>query len=290
MNSVGVLGYPLRHSISPAFQQAAFDHFGLEVRYEVWETLPDRLAQGLDRLRAVDCLGANVTIPYKETVVAYLNELDAVARRVGAVNTIVRRGDRLHGHNTDVEGFLRALREDGGFEPARCRALLVGAGGAARAVVVALVEGGAASVTIINRTFSRAVRLVDELQSIAGGTRLVALPDTDASWANSGVGCQLLVNCTSVGLAGTSEEGRSPVPVDAIPADALVFDLLYRPRETTLMAAARRRGADVLGGLSMLVYQGAASFRMWTDCEPPVDVMLAAADRALVGARLEGGS
>ena len=290
MNSVGVLGYPLRHSISPAFQQAAFDHLGLDVRYEAWETPPDRLAQRLDRLRAADCLGANVTIPHKEAVVPYLNELDAVARRVGAVNTIVRRGDRLHGHNTDVEGFLRALREDGGFEPAGCRALLVGAGGAARAVVVGLIEAGAASVTVINRTFPRAARLVDELQPIAGGTRLVALPDADASWADSRVGCRLLVNCTSVGLAGTPEEGESPVPIDAIPTDALVFDLLYRPRETTLMAAARRRGAAVLGGLSMLVYQGAASFRMWTDREPPVDIMLAAADRALSGARLDGGS
>lgn len=290
MKYVGVLGYPLLHSISPAFQQAALDHLGLDVRYEAWETPPDRLAQRLDRLREAGCLGANVTIPHKEAVVPYLNELDGVARRVGAVNTIVRRGGRLHGHNTDVEGFLRALREDAGFEPAGCCALLVGAGGAARAVVVALVEAGAATVTIINRTFPRALRLVDELQPTAGGTRLVALPNTDASWADSGAGCGLLVNCTSVGLAGTPEERESPVPIDAIPAGALVFDLLYRPQETTLMAAARRRGAPVLGGLPMLVYQGAASFRMWTGREPPVDIMLDAAGRALDVARSEGGS
>ena len=289
MKYIGVVGYPLGHTVSPLFQQAALDHLGLDIRYEAWETPPDRLAERMQRLRASDCLGANVTIPHKEAVIPHLDELTEVARRVGAVNTIVDRGGRLHGSNTDVDGFLRALREDAGFEANGCRALVVGAGGAARAVAVALIEVGAASVSVINRTFARAERLVAEIQPIAGPTHLDALPYTNASWTASGVGWQLLINCTSVGLAGIPEEKESPVPIDAIPEGALIFDLLYRPQETKLMAAARRRGARVLGGLPMLVYQGAASFQVWTGREPPLDLMFAAAREALDSVGSGGG-
>ena len=289
MKYLGVIGYPLEHSLSPAFQQAALDHLGLDVRYEAWETPPERLAQTVAGLCAPDRLGANVTIPYKEAVVPLLDELDELSRQVGAVNTIMNRDGRLCGHNTDVEGFLRALREDGDFDPAGCRALVAGAGGAARAVIVALIQGRAVSITIINRTFSHASRLVEELRPLAGDTQLHALPEMYTSWAASAVGCRLLVNCTPVGLAGTPEEKESPVPIDVIPAAALVFDLLYRPSETRLMAAARRRGARVLGGLPMLVYQGAASLRLWTGQEPPIDIMFAAARQALGLRRPKGG-
>src|SRR3990172_1548085 len=167
MKYVGVIGYPLKHSLSPAFQQAALDHLGLDIRYEAWPTPPDSLAETVAGLRAPDRLGANVTIPHKEAVIPFLDELDDLARRVGAVNTIANRQGRLYGCNTDVERFLRALREDGSFDPAGSRVLVAGAGGAARAVVVALVEAGAASITVINRTFSRATRLVEELRPLA---------------------------------------------------------------------------------------------------------------------------
>ena len=281
MKYAGVIGYPLEHSLSPAFQQAAFDHLKLDVRYEAWPTPPDRLAATVESLRAPDRLGANVTIPHKEGVVPLMDGVDELARRVGAVNTIVNREGRLLGHNTDVEGFLRALREDGGFDPAGARALVAGAGGAARAVVVGLIEAGAASVTVINRTFPRATHLIEDLKPSAGDTQLNALPDMYASWAGAALGCRLLINCTSVGLAGTPEEKESPLPVDLIPSGALVFDLLYRPAQTRLMAAARKRGARVLGGLPMLIYQGAASFQLWTGLEAPLDIMFAAARKAL---------
>jgi len=214
-------------------------------------------------------------------VLPLVDETDELARRVGAVNTIVNREGRLHGHNTDVGGFLRALREDGGFDPAGARVLVAGAGGAARAIVIALAEAGAASVTVINRTFPRASRLVQELQPRAGATELHALPDVYASWLASAVSCRLLINCTSVGMAGMQEEKGSPVPFDLIPAGALVFDLIYRPPNTPLIVAARKRGARVVGGLPMLIYQGADSFRLWTGLEPPVEVMFRAARKAL---------
>lgn len=280
---MGVIGYPLEHSLSPVFQQAALDYLGLDIRYEAWPTPPDRLAQVVSGLRSPDRLGANVTIPHKEAVRPLLDEVDDLSRRVGAVNTIVNRGGRLHGHNTDVEGFLRALREDARFDPAGACAVVAGAGGAARAVGIGLIDSGAASITFVNRTPDRGARLVRDLQPLAGPTRLIALPASRSSWAAALEGCQLLVNCTSVGMPGTQEERLSPVPDDLIPPAALVFDLVYGPGETRLVAAARRRGCRVLDGLPMLIYQGAASFRMWTGREAPVDIMFKAARRALRG-------
>ena len=284
MKYAGVIGYPLTQSLSPAFQQAAFDHLGLDVRYEAWPTPDDRLDDTVQGLRAPHRLGANVTIPHKEAVVPLLDEVDDLSRRVGAVNTIVNRNGRLHGHNTDVGGFLRALREDGGFDPVGARVLVAGAGGAARAVAVALIEAGAGSVTFITPPFSLATKLVEDLTPHAGDTSLHALPDVYASWMASAMGCRLLINCTPVGMAGTQEEKESPVPSEVIPPGALVFDLIYRPTKTPLMAAAEKRGATVLGGLPMLVYQGAESFRLWTGLEAPLDVMFKAA-RAALGSR-----
>jgi shikimate dehydrogenase len=277
----GVIGHPLKQTLSPALQQAAFDHLGLDVRYEAWPTPPDSLEDTVQGLRAPDRLGANVTIPHKEAVVALLDEVDDLARRVGAVNTIVNHDGRLHGHNTDVGGFLRALREDGRFDPAGARVLVAGAGGAARAVAVALIEAGAGSITFINPPFPLAARLVEDLTPQAGETSLHALPDVYPSWVTAAMGCRLLINCTPVGMAGTQEEKESPVPSELIPPGALVFDLIYRPEKTPLMAAAEKRGASVLGGLPMLVYQGAESFRLWTGTEAPLVVMFEAARAAL---------
>lgn len=278
---VGVIGHPLKESFSPVFQQAALDHLELDIRYEAWPTPEDRLAETVEGLRAPDRLGANVTIPHKEAVLPLLDETDDLCRRAGAVNTIVNREGRLHGCNTDVSGFVRALREEGGFDPAGARVLVAGAGGAARAVAVALIDNGAASVTFINRSFARASRLVREIGPQAGSTELHALPDVYASWAASVVSCRLLINCTSVGMAGTQEEKGSTVPIELIPSGALVFDLVYRPTVTPLMAAAAERGASVLGGLPMLIYQGAESFKLWTGLEAPLDAMFGAARAGL---------
>ncbi len=280
-NYVGVIGHPLEESFSPVFQQAALDQLELDIRYEAWPTPEDRLAETVEGLRAPDRLGANVTIPHKEAVLPLLDETDDLCRRAGAVNTIVNREGRLHGYNTDVGGFVRALREEGGFDPAGARVLVAGAGGAARAVAVALIDGGAASVTFINRSFARASKLVREIGPQAGSTELYALPDVYASWVASVASCRLLINCTSVGMAGTQEEKGSPVPIELIPSGALVFDLVYRPSVTPLMAAAVERGASVLGGLPMLIYQGAESFKLWTGLEAPLDAMFGAARAGL---------
>jgi shikimate dehydrogenase len=276
---LGVIGYPLARSLSPAIQQAALDHARLDIEYQAWPTPPNGLQTRVSGLRGESVLGANVTIPHKEAVLPMMDEVDAIAARAGAVNTIVNRERRLHGYNTDVAGFLRALLEDARFEPAGRRVVIAGAGGAARAVVVALLEAEAGAITVINRTLSRAHRLVDDLRPFARVSELRALPQMYASWAAVMGSCDLLVNCTSAGAADFEE--KSPVPADLIRSSMLVYDLVYHPAETALMAAARERGAQVIGGLAMLVYQGAASFELWTEQVAPVEVMFEAAREAL---------
>jgi shikimate dehydrogenase len=285
---LGVIGWPLTRSLSPAFQQAALDHLRLDVEYQAWPTPEDALATRITTMRSPTVLGGNVTIPHKEAVLPLLDEVDPLAARIGAVNTIVNRDGRLFGYNTDAVGFMRELREDGGFEPAGRRVVIAGAGGAARAVVAALLEVGTRSITVINRTLTRANRLVADMAEIAGASELRALPEMYASWAAVMNSCDLLINCTSAGSSGSEEE--SPVPLDLIRPSMLVYDLIYHPAETQLMAAARKAGASVLGGLPMLVYQGAASFELWTEQSAPLDIMFEAARTAAGGELAEKGA
>ena len=276
---LGVIGWPLTGSLSPAFQQAALDHLRLDVEYQAWPTPEDALATRITTMRSPTVLGGNVTIPHKEAVIPLLDEVDPLAARIGAANRIVNR---------DAVGFMRALREDGGFEPAGRRVVIAGAGGAARAVVAALLEAGTRSITVINRTLSRANRLVADMAEITGASELRALPEMFASWAAVMNSCDLLINCTSAGSGGSEEE--SPVPLDLIRPSMLVYDLIYHPAETRLMAAARKTGASVLGGLPMLVYQGAASFELWTEQKAPLDIMFEATRMAAEGELAEKGA
>ena len=282
---LGILGYPLGHSASPAFQQAALDHLGLDARYEAWEVAPEGLAERVRQLRGPDLLGFSVTVPHKETVMPLLDEVDDAARAIGAVNTVVCRDGRLLGANTDLEGFLWALREDGAYAPRGGRALVLGAGGAARAVAYALLMEGAASVAIANRSLARARILAEELGArFPARVRALSMDvEVLAPLLGADASVHLLVNCTSLGMAHGPDPDASPVPADLIPGTALVYDLVYNPQETPLLAAARRAGARTLGGLPMLVYQGAAAFRMWTGRDAPIDVMMRAASAALAG-------
>ena len=288
MTIIGLIGKPLAHSISPVFQQAALDHLRIDARYELWETERDALAERVAGMRGADCLGANVTVPYKELVIALLDEVDPLAGRIGAVNTIVNRDGRLCGYNTDMTGFARALREEGGFDPSGAHVVLLGAGGAGRAVTMALVQGKAASVTITDILPERAERLVEDLSG-QSETVLRNVPATEDKLAAAIMKkCQLLVNCTPIGMRHSKEEHDLPISSELIPAGALVFDIIYNPLETRLLAEAKTRGARTLGGLSMLVHQGVASFELWTDVQAPVDVMLEAARKALGPAAVKG--
>jgi shikimate dehydrogenase len=280
MQFAGVISAPGKRSLSPVFQQAAFDHLGIAVKYEHWPTPADGLKARIIGLQAPDVLGANVTIPHKEASVPLVDAVDPLVSRIGALNTILNDSGTLRGYNTDVEGFLRPLH-DAFFKPRGCTAIIAGAGGAARAVVVALAEAGAARIAVVNRTMERAERLVSDLSDALKPAQLVAAPDSRDSWAKAAAEADLLVNCTSLGTAGTPEEDQSPMPSDLIRSQALVYDLVYQPADTRLIRDAREAGARTIGGLPMLVYQGAASFKVWTGKEAPVDIMFKAAEAAL---------
>lgn len=283
---IGVIGYPLKHSLSSDFQQAALDYYQLGVHYEVWETEAENLSSAINQLRQPQNLGANVTVPYKETALHLIDEVDNLASLIGAVNTIVNRDGKLMGFNTDAHGFLRALREDAKFEPENKRVVILGAGGAARAVTFVLLQEKVNSLIIINRTSGRAEALVDSLTKYAIDrkirTEVIVLPWQELKLREAVEHCQLIVNCTTLGIKYSFQEEQSPLTADSIPKGALVYDLVYNPLETALLRMAREAGADILGGLPMLVYQGAASFKLWTGREAPLDIMFSAAKQALL--------
>ena len=279
---VGVIGHPVGHSISPRFQQAGFDAASIDARYEAWDLQPAALDSFIEGLREDEALGANVTIPYKEAALRHMDGLHETARFVGAINTIVNQGGHLQGYNTDVTGFQRSLSE-AGFDPAGAEAVLWGAGGAARAVAWALIWRGVAGITIINRTAVRAGRLRHDLASASAGVSLKSMGADDDRVAANLSTADLVVQCTSVGLRSSATEGELPFNPESLRSDAFLVDLVANPVETPLVQAAKESGRSAIGGLPMLVYQGAAAFELWTEREAPVSVMLEAADRAMRG-------
>lgn len=270
----GIIGHPVAHSLSPVFQAAAFAHCGLDVVYERWDTPAGQLAARVASLREADVLGANVTIPHKEAVLPLLDELGGQSARMGAVNTIVNREGRLFGFNTDGPGFVAALKHEAAFDPAGRRLLLLGAGGAARGIAFALVEAKAAAVAIANRTQARALRLAEEVGGPGGIVSSVPLTASPGDY-------DCIVNCTSVGMHGGPDPAGLPCSLEVARPGTLVVDIVYAPEETPFLAEAKRRGLRTLGGLPMLIYQGALAFELWTGVRAPVDVMFAAARNEL---------
>ena len=291
---IGLIGYPLKHSISPDFQQAALDYYQLDIRYELWETKPEKLQPAVAKIKEDQNLGANVTVPYKEAVLPLLDEVDNLASSIGAVNTIVKKDDKLLGFNTDAYGFIEALGKEGYIDPEGKRVVILGAGGVARAVSFALVQKNAKSVLIINRTFKRARALAGSVASYirdsspglaTSQTKVSALPWQSIHSGETFSHCHLIVNCTAIGMKHSPQEGQSPLSLEVIPKGILVYDLVYNPWPTPLLRLAQKAGANTLGGLPMLVYQGAASFKLWTGREAPVEIMLNKAKEILTGGK-----
>jgi shikimate dehydrogenase len=266
---VGVFGHPVAENPTVVMQEAAFKATGLNWRYLTIEVLPKDLADAIAGLRAMNMRGVNLTIPHKITVLAYLDEIAPDAGLIGAVNTVHREGDRLIGENTDGKGFLRALRDDGHVDPAGKRIVLLGAGGAARAIAVELALAGASEITIVNRTPARGQDLVallndktDAEATFVRWDRAYRVPtETD-----------VLVNATSIGLF-PDPEAMPDIAYETIGPQMVVCDVIPNPPQTALLKAAGARGATTLDGLGMLVYQGAIGFSMWTGLEAPVEAM-----------------
>ncbi|MGN6359118.1 MAG: shikimate dehydrogenase [Thermomicrobiales bacterium] len=269
---VWLLGHPLGHSISPPMQNAGFRALGIAATYSLNDVLPEDLADAVAALRQPDFYGANVTMPHKEAARALVDEVSRLAERVGSVNTIVNRDGVLYGDNTDVEGFLWPLRT-GGAALDRWRVTVLGAGGAARAVAIALLEAGVPGITLVNRTPARAVALAASLND----PRVDTLPLSDRWVGGALAHADLLVNATGVGWH-SDVPPLAPELLDRLPAHALVYDLTYR--HTALLRQAEARGLATLDGLPMLVEQGALALELWTGREAPRRVMFAAARAA----------
>ncbi len=267
---LGIFGDPVAHSLSPAMQNEALRQAGIDMVYVPFRVRRGELGAAVGAVRALDLLGVNVTIPHKEEIFPFLDEIDLEARLIGAVNTVINRQGKLIGFNTDAVGFLHSLREDLAFDPAGKRILLIGAGGACRAALAVLGREGAAWIGTANRTLSRSEKLAKEFGTIFPGTAFAVI-DQDENFLGSILPTvDLVVNTTSLGLKGETLEF---LDLERLPAGAGVYDMVYARNGTPLTRAAADLGLRTADGKGMLAGQGEESFFLWTGEKPPPGVM-----------------
>jgi shikimate dehydrogenase len=268
----GVIGDPIEHTLSPTLQNAAFKESGLDCAFLAFPVKTGQIKEALSGMRALGICGLNVTMPHKNAVIAYLDEIQEDAKFLKAVNTIHNQNGKLHGYNTDGVGAVTALKENGA-DPKGKRVLLLGAGGAARAIAFALTQV-AAELVILNRTEKQASELASAL------TEVTKKKITSGNLSPESLEAQLpktdiLINATSIGMK--PNHTLSPVPANLLKPDLAVMDIVYNPVETQLSKDAKAVGVKVVSGVEMLIYQGAAAFEIWTGKKAPVDVMRKAA-------------
>lgn len=274
---VGVFGQPVAENPTGVMQEAGFAAAGLNWRYLNFEVPPERLGAAMRAIDALGMRGINLTIPHKVAVIGHLDDLSPEARAIGAVNTVCLVDGKKIGENTDGKGFLRGVRIDAGMDPAGKRVVLLGAGGAARAIGTELVLAGADDLLVVNRSLDRGETMVADLRAATGGPvrfepwrGTYAVPD----W------CDLFVNATSIGLY-PDVEAMPAIDLVTASRGMLVADAVFNPPETRLLATAKARGLPTLDGLSMLVYQGVIAFEMWTGQSPDEKAMKHALREAL---------
>ncbi len=274
----GVIGDPIEHTMSPVMHNAAFSELGIDYVYLPFRVTKDDLGQAIAGARALNLAGLNVTIPHKVAVISFLDELDPIAERIGAVNTIVNDNGALRGYNTDATGFLQALL-DKGIKPEGKKVVVLGAGGASRGISFILAENGA-NLVILNRQveIEWAENLAREI-SRAFKKETAALELNDANLAEALEGTDILVNTTSVGMSPDINE--TPVPMRLLKSTPVVFDIVYNPIQTRLLREAQAAGASTISGLDMLAWQGALAFEKWTGLKAPLELMKKEAMKAL---------
>ena len=277
---LGVLGDPVAHSLSPALQNAALDHSHLQMQYGRFHIRPNELKEALELARTLEFVGLNLTVPHKVGACALVDELETEAREIGAVNTIAVRAGRLLGFNTDGIGFARAVRSEFSVDLHDLRILILGAGGAARAIAGQCARADCERLVIVNRNLEKAQELVAQLQpSLAGPRVLGPVARLEAvSWEERSIRFQLdhtdlVVNATPLGL---SPHDAAVLPATLLQPHLMVYDVVYSRQRTPLVAAAREAGARAADGLSMLLHQGARAFEIWFERDAPLDVMRAA--------------
>ncbi len=275
---LGIIGHPVEHSLSPAMHNAALAALQLDYVYVPFPVVPDFLGQAVEGLRRLGVRGFNVTIPHKSAIVPFLDGLSPDAELCGAVNTVRREGDRLLGFNTDGIGFVASLRADLARDPRGASVVVLGAGGAARGAIAALAAAGAGRITVANRTRERGEGLLETIRRAYPAVRL-ALSSLDGEALSTVLPqADILVNTTSIGMNGTNFEYLES---SLLSQQAAVYDMVYVPAETPLLAAARERGIACANGLGMLAAQGEAAFTLWTGQEPPPGLMKRVALAAL---------
>ena len=273
--NLAIIGYPIEHTMSPVMQAAALEAAGLEYNYIALSVPPGRLVPALDGLRALYFRGWNVTIPHKSTIMQFLDAIDFDAKLIGAVNTVVNDGGCLTGYNTDAYGFHMSL-VNAGFKIDGKRAIVLGAGGAARAVLWALCQRRASSVTIGVRNPKKAAALVDDF---ANFSRIDVFDWNDDQFKARLDDADILVNTTPLGMSPNVDE-MPPVDLSLLPTGAVVYDLVYNPSKTKLLASAEELGLRTINGEAMLAHQGVESFRLFTGVESDAKVMLEAIRQA----------
>jgi shikimate dehydrogenase len=273
----GIFGHPIGHSRSPAMHNRAFAALGIDAVYVPFDVAPERLPEAIASISALGLRGLNVTLPHKTAVMALLDRIDPDATAIGAVNTIVREGQKLVGFNTDAPGLTRSLTERG-LTLAGARVAVIGAGGAARASIVGLARAGAAHIAVSARRQKVADDLVAQLTAACGATALSVRPWDNASLRNCFAETDLLIQATSATLNDQPAAGdlAQSLPLAALPNHAAVVDLVYKPLETQVLKVAGQLGIQTVDGLGMLLYQGAIAFEQWTGQAAPIEVMRAA--------------
>jgi shikimate dehydrogenase len=271
----GIFGHPVKHTFSPGMHNSAFKKLDMDACYVPFAVPPENLEDAVRAVVPLGLRGVNITVPHKERVLAFLDELSEEARLIGAVNTIEVRAGRLIGHNTDGRGFLRSIREHGGMDPKGKNFLFIGSGGAARAVGFSLALAGAAAIVFRDIDARKASLLANDIREKTGVSAVTISRDALPRHAAD---ADCLINASPLGLKGTDP---LPIPAELIERKHLVCDLVYNPPETALLKMAKKRGAKRLSGLGMLLYQGVIAFEIWTGKKAPVLIMKNALTRQI---------
>ena len=274
---VGVIGDPVEHSRSPQMHNAAFAELGLDYVYVPFHIRPDELHAAIEGFKAINVVGINITIPHKQAVIPFVDEISREAELIGAVNTLIFNQGKIAGDNTDAPGFLQAMQETGLDIPKGESAVVIGAGGSARAIVVALALAGLQSITIANRTVSKAIALASDLSEKTG------VPMEGMGLDNPRLPDAVAISTLVVNTASASMDTSHPplIQTEWLNPQSIVYDIIYTPPKTRLMTAAAERGCHVIGGLGMLVHQGAIAFEKWTKVVPPIKIMRQALQNVL---------
>jgi len=277
MLNLGIIGYPLGHSLSPVMHNAALKELGIKGNYVAFETSPDRLCERIEFFKSEGFRGFNVTIPHKIEIMKYLDNIDNFAKIIGAVNTvIIDENKKLHGYNTDVYGFVHAIPDEWRGNLKSKKAAVLGSGGAARAVLTGLTEIGISEISIFARNQEKSL----ELKEIFSDIKINCLSlDKNLDLSEFSI----VINTTPLGMQGANEKFSplSQESIETLPEEALVYDIVYKPQKTLLLEYAEKRNLKTLNGLEMLILQGAKSFELWTGQTPPVEIMRKALQEVL---------